>query len=151
MGACAKIRAVMYARFALPCACAALTCLLLTTLAAQAPGGSAEGRKLKNPVPATPASIAAGKASYAKNCRFCHGTEGKGDGPSAPKGSTPSDLTDAKWDRGGTDGEMFVVIRDGSAPKFEMKGFKGRMTDAEMWNVVNFIRSVGLQKAPPKK
>ena len=124
----------------------AYAALVTVALSAQALGGSAEGKKMKNPVAANAASVAAGKASYSKNCRFCHGTEAKGDGPSAPKGSKPSDLTDAQWTRGGTDGEIFLVIREGTAPKFEMKGFKGRMTDQEMWNVVNFLRSVGPQK-----
>ena len=104
--------------------------------------GSAEGRKMKNPVAADAASIAAGKTAYQKYCRFCHGTEGLGDGPSAPKGSKPSNLADADWDRGSTDGEIFVVLRDGAGPKFEMKGFKGRMPDQEMWNVVNYVKSL---------
>ena len=108
-------------------------------------GGSAEGRKLKNPVASNGASIAAGKTAYGRNCRFCHGVEGKGDGPSKPKDSVPSDLTDAKWDRGSTDGEIFVVIRDGAGPKFEMKGYKGRIPDPDMWNIVNFVRTLGPQ------
>jgi mono/diheme cytochrome c family protein len=105
-------------------------------------GGNAEGRKLKNPVPSSPESIKAGQAAYQKNCRFCHGANALGDGPSAPKDSHPSNLTDKEWTRGSTDGEIFVVMRDGAAPKFEMKGFKGRMTDQDMWNVVNYLRSI---------
>jgi len=27
-----------------------------------------------------------------------------------------------------------------------MKGYKGRMTDTDMWNVVNYLRSVGPKK-----
>jgi mono/diheme cytochrome c family protein len=104
--------------------------------------GSAEGRKMKNPVASTAASVGAGRAAYQKYCRFCHGAEGRGDGPSAPKGSKPSDLTDAEWVRGSSDGEIFVVLRDGAGPKFEMKGFKGRMTDEDMWHVVNYLRSL---------
>jgi mono/diheme cytochrome c family protein len=64
----------------------------------------------------------------------------------APKDSHPSDLTDAKWDRGATDGEIFLVIRDGAGPDMKMKGYKGRMTDNDMWNVVNYLRSVGPKK-----
>jgi mono/diheme cytochrome c family protein len=105
--------------------------------------GSAEARKMKNPVASTSASVDAGKAAYQKYCRFCHGAEGLGDGPSAPKGSKPSNLADAEWVRGSSDGEIFVVLRDGAGPKFEMKGFKGRMTDQDMWHVVNYIRSLG--------
>jgi len=115
-------------------------------VSAQSPGGNPEAAKIKNPVPMTAASIEAGKATYTKNCRFCHGDEAKGDGKMAPKDSHPSDLTDAKWDRGSTDGEIFAVIQNGAGPKFEMKGFKGRMTDQQTWEVIDYLRSIGPQK-----
>ena len=113
---------------------------------AQNPGGSPEGKKMKNPVASSPESIKAGQAAFQKNCRFCHGADAKGNGPMAPKDSHPSDLTDAKWDRGSTDGEIFLVIRDGAGPDFVMKGYKGRMADNDIWNVVNYLRSVGPKK-----
>ncbi len=122
-----------------------LASVALAGVSGQTTGGTAEGRKLKNPVAANATSIAAGKTAYARNCRFCHGVEGKGDGPSKPKDSIPSDLTDAKWDRGATDGDIFVIIRDGAGPKFDMKGYKGRIPDAEIWNIVNFVRTLGPQ------
>lgn len=112
-------------------------------LYAQNPGGSAAARQIKNPVPTSAASIAAGKALYTRNCRFCHGDDAKGNGQMAPKDSHPSDLTDAKWDRGGTDGEIFAVLRDGAGPEFKMKGYKGRLSDTDMWNTVNYLRSLG--------
>jgi mono/diheme cytochrome c family protein len=105
--------------------------------------GNPEAAKLKNPVAASPESIAAGKAAFTKNCRFCHGNDAKGNGPMAPQGTHPSDLTDAKWDRGSSDGEIFTVIRDGAGPKFDMKGYKGKLTDTDIWNVVNYLRSIG--------
>ena len=86
--------------------------------------------------------IKAGQALYQKNCRFCHGTDAKGNGPMAPEGTHPSNLTDAKWDRGDSDGEIFVVIRDGAGPKFDMKGYKSKMSETDIWNVVNYLRSV---------
>ena len=110
------------------------------TAAAQ---GNADAAKVKNPVASSAESIAAGKAAFTKNCRFCHGADAKGNGPMAPKDTHPSDLTDAKWDRGASDGEIFAVIRDGAGPKFDMKGYKGKLTDTDMWNVVNFLRSIG--------
>ena len=118
----------------------------IAAVSAQNPGGSEEGKKLKNPVPSSADSIAAGQAAFTKNCRFCHGADAKGNGPMAPKDTHPSDLTDAKWDRGSTDGEIFIVLRDGAGPDFKMKGYKGRMTDNDMWNVVNYLRSVGPKK-----
>ena len=119
-----------------------LALVAVTTLSAQNPGGSPEGKAMKNPVASSAESIASGQAAYAKNCRFCHGPEAKGDGTMAPKDSHPSDLTDAKWDRGATDGEIFLVIRDGAGPKFDMKGYKSKMTEPDIWNVVNYLRSV---------
>ena len=116
--------------------------LVSSAIGAQNPGGNAEAKKMKNPVESNAASIAAGKAAFQKNCRFCHGAEAKGNGPMAPEGTHPSDLTDAKWDRGGSDGEIFVVIRDGAGPKFDMKGYKSKMTENDIWNVVNYIRSL---------
>jgi mono/diheme cytochrome c family protein len=109
---------------------------------AQLPGGSAEGKKLKNPVASSADSIAAGKATFQKNCRFCHGADAKGNGPMAPEGTHPPNLTDDKWDRGSTDGEIFLVIRDGAGPKFDMKGYKSKLSEADMWNVVNYLRSL---------
>ena len=111
-------------------------------VAAQNPGGSPEGKKLKNPVASSPESIKAGQALFQKNCRFCHGADAKGNGPMAPEGTHPSDLTDAKWDRGSTDGEIFLVIRDGAGPKFDMKGFKSKLAETDMWNIVNYLRSL---------
>src|SRR5213594_4999822 len=119
---------------------AALVFASVAFVAAQNPGGNPDAKKMKNPVPASPASIKAGQALFTKNCRFCHGADAKGDGPMAPEGTHPSDLTDAKWDRGSTDGEIFLVIREGAGPKFDMKGFKSKMTDQEIWNVVNYLR-----------
>ncbi len=125
---------------------AVVLCYLLAAgigLAAQAKPPAAKGAAVKNPVPSTPASIATGEATFKKNCRFCHGEDAKGDGPQAPKDTHPPNLTDAKWDHGSTDGEIFAVIKDGIGPKFDMKGYNSKMTPQEMWNVVNYLRSIG--------
>src|SRR4051812_21544629 len=124
--------------------CAAL---LFSYLAFAAVDLSAQAKKpapaLKNPVASTPASIAAGEASFKRYCRFCHGEDARGNGPQAPKDTHPPDLTDAKWDHGSSDGDIFAVIKDGIGPKFDMKGYSSRMTPQEMWNVVNYLRSIG--------
>lgn len=114
-------------------------------LAAQAdkPMTRAEAAKLKNPVAATAASIAAGKALYGKYCRFCHGATGNGESATAPKDMKPADLTDAKWDRGSTDGEIYLVIREGAGPQFQMKGLKAKISEQDTWHLVNFTRTLG--------
>lgn len=119
---------------------------LTTPGQAQNPGGNAAARKTPNPAQSSPASIAAGQGVYQKNCRFCHGPEAKGNGTGAPKDTHTSDLTDAKWDRGSSDGEIFAVLRDGAGPDFKMRGYKGRIPDQDMWHVVNYLRSVGPKK-----
>ena len=111
---------------------------------AQAPAKSAEdAKKLKNPVPATKESIAMGEATFGRMCAKCHGDQAKGDGRQAPEGAHPANLTDATWDHGSTDGEIFTTIHDGVAPKYDMDSYEGKITDTEIWQVVNYLRSIG--------
>jgi mono/diheme cytochrome c family protein len=121
---------------------AALIVASAALVGAQNPGGNPTAAKMKNPVASSPESIKAGQALYQKNCRFCHNADAKGNGPMAPEGTHPSDLTDATWDRGSTDGEIFAVISSGAGPKFDMKGYKSKMTETDIWNVVNYLRSL---------
>ena len=118
----------------------------VASVGAQNPGGSPEGKALKNPVPANAASVTNGQGLYTKNCQFCHGPKGLGDGPLAPKDAKPANLTDATWVRGSTDGEIFKVIMEGAGPDFKMKGVKGRLMDNDVWHIVNYVRSLGPKK-----
>jgi mono/diheme cytochrome c family protein len=112
-------------------------------VAAQNPGGSPEARKMRNPAAPTAASIEKGAQLYKKNCEFCHGPKGLGDGKLAPKDVHPANLTDTEWVRGSTDGEIFAVIANGAGPEFKMKGVKGRVSDPDIWHIVNYIRTLG--------
>ena len=104
--------------------------------------------KLKNPVAASAGSIAAGRKRYDQHCSECHGNAGKGDGYEGEGlEKKPSNLTDAAWDHGTTDGEIFLVIRDGAGPKSDMKGFGKKVKTKEIWDVVNFVRTLGPQKS----
>jgi mono/diheme cytochrome c family protein len=114
----------------------------VTPADAQNPGGSPAAKAMKNPVAANAASVKSGEAAYKKYCAFCHGVDAKGNGPLAPKGTMPANLTDATWVRGATDGEIFAVIQEGAGPKFEMKGFKGKMPDQDAWHIVNYLKSL---------
>ena len=125
--------------------------VLVAGASAQQRGGDPKARAVKNPVPSTPASIKAGLGVYNMNCRQCHGLRLKGDGPLAPKNPKPADLTDDKWDHGSSDGEIFAVIWNGApAPTSEMKPMKNALAERDVWNVVNFIRSMG-PKPPAAK
>jgi mono/diheme cytochrome c family protein len=96
-----------------------------------------------NTVAADETSLAAGKKLYAANCASCHGETAQGDGR-AGKTLTPppANLVDETWLHGSSDGEIFVVIRDG-VKQTGMKAFGSRMTTHQMWDVVNYLRSIG--------
>lgn len=133
--------------FRIACALALASLIAAASVAAPSPGGNPAAAKMKNPVATSAASVTAGAAAYKKYCAFCHGVAAKGDGPLAPKDSKPADLTDAKWDHGGTDGEIYAAIQDGLGTTSVMKGFKGKMPDQDVWNIVNYLRSLAAKKS----
>ena len=100
-----------------------------------------EAQKIKNPEAVNAESIEAGRKLYQRYCASCHGAGAKGDGGMALSGGTPSDLTDETWDFGSTDGEIFVAIRDGVSS--DMLAYKDKLTEKQIWQVVNFVRSLG--------
>ena len=116
--------------------------LTLVGYAGQAPG-RVDPKALKNPAPPVKESVDQGNAVFQQFCARCHGAEGKGDGRQAPEGSHPADLTDDHWDHGGTDGEIFTTIHDGVGPKYDMDSYEGKITDTNIWNLVNYLRSIG--------
>jgi mono/diheme cytochrome c family protein len=94
----------------------------------------------KNPLPATPANLAAAKPIYGNKCSDCHGDTGKGDGPDAMMyDPSPSDLTDAAKMNKLTDGEIFYQITEGRKP---MPAFKKKLSEEQRWQLVLFVRSL---------
>ena len=57
------------------------------------------------------------------------------------RGKQPSDLTDDQWDHGSSDGDIFAVIKRGLPPTM-MAGFDGGIPDQDIWNIVNYLRSL---------
>ncbi|HET9533570.1 MAG TPA: c-type cytochrome [Blastocatellia bacterium] len=102
-------------------------------------------RELKNPVASNAETIEAGRKTYVRYCLGCHGPSARGDGSMALSGGTPSNLVDETWDYGSSDGEIFVVIREGVSS--DMEGYKDRLTDKEIWQVINYIRSLAKQSS----
>ena len=101
-----------------------------------------DAAKMKNPVASSAASIAAGKKLYDAQCASCHGPTGKGDGKAgALLKPLPSDLSDAEWKHGSTDGEIFTVIRDG-ARQTGMRAYGSKVPANDIWNLVNYVRSL---------
>ena len=105
-----------------------------------------ENQALINPVPDSASSVAAGEATYTQMCATCHGLTGRGDGQlaaaTAAYGTPPSDLADAVWQHGSTDGEIFTTIRDGIGPAFAMDSFDARLADADIWNLINYLNRI---------
>jgi len=78
-----------------------------------------------------------GKALFAQNCASCHGKEAAGGVSPAPalNGSAHS------WHH--TESSLFRTIKNGSTAKNSvMQGWKGRMTDAEIWAVTRYFQSL---------
>jgi mono/diheme cytochrome c family protein len=123
----------------------ALVSTTVAVLAQATKGGNPKAAAVKNPVQPTPKSIAAGRQAYMRACRQCHGPMGHGDGPLAPNNPSPPNLTDGEWIYGSSDGEIFAIIANGVGGDSEMKGHRSEMTATDMWNIVNFLRSIGPQ------
>lgn len=93
----------------------------------------------KNPVPVNETSIALGKKTYERHCLTCHGTKGKGDGPTASKlEKRPGDLSIPKlWEQ--SDGALLWKVTEGHTP---MPKFRNLTSDEERWPLVNYIRTL---------
>jgi mono/diheme cytochrome c family protein len=108
----------------------------------------AEALKVVNPVKPTAASIAVGKKKYGYDCAMCHGTEGDGKGDLAIDMKLKMlDYRDPATLKSVTDGEMFYVIKNGNGG--EMPSEVDRLKDEDVWNLVNYIRSIPKNSKPP--
>lgn len=99
----------------------------------------------ENPIEATEESVRAGLRVYGRFCRSCHGVRGDGRGQNPSPGTRPANLIDDEWVHGDSDGEIYTVIRQGVPPAYDMDAWEGRITDEEIWHVVNFLRFLAAQ------
>jgi mono/diheme cytochrome c family protein len=103
----------------------------------------------KNPVESNPTSISEGKRLYgATDCALCHGKDGDGKGVLAKDismnlhdGRKPDSLAHF------TDGELSYLILTG---KGRMPAYDGRETPEQVWQIVNFVRSMPASRGAPK-
>jgi mono/diheme cytochrome c family protein len=106
-----------------------------------------------NPVRSTRGSIAAGKRAYDVNCAACHGNLAQGAVKAGmtisiieeQRGKQPPDLTDEQWDHGSSDGQIYAVIKRGVPPTM-MPGYDGRIPDDDIWNILNYLRTLRPRK-----
>jgi hypothetical protein len=104
----------------------------------------ADAKAMKNPVAANPESIAKGKALFEGKgtCFNCHGKEGNGQGPAgAILNPSPRDFTNCKFHKKRKDGELFWVIKNGSAGTGMVSLIPAAITEEEAWTIINYERS----------
>src|SRR5215472_8812798 len=100
-----------------------------------------EAKTRKNPVAATPATLADARQIYINNCQKCHGVNGDG---KLPPGSSyfystkPTDFTDRRIVDAMSDGEIFWKMTRGRKP---MPAFEKRLNDEQRWELVSLIRA----------
>ncbi len=93
--------------------------------------------RLTNPFEADPQAKTVGSQLYhSYNCLDCHGMDGSGAmGPS---------LADGRWRFGGTPSEVFESIYQGRPDG--MPAWGGRISDADIWRLVAYVRSLEVGK-----
>ena len=97
-------------------------------------------KKQKNPLAATPQTLADGKEAFGHYCVACHGTDGQNTGvPFAEHMSPPVPSLASKEVQDYTDGQLKWVIDYGIWPS-GMPGSKGMLSDDEVWSIVVYLR-----------
>ena len=114
---------------------------------------ASQAAALKNPVVSTPESIAAGKRAYDAFCAACHGNLAQG---AVKAGMTISIIEEQKRQAAAGSHRravgsrvdrrrIFAVIKRGVPPTM-MPGFDGRIPDDDIWNIVNYLRTLQPRK-----
>ena len=99
---------------------------------------------LRNPIPRSPESIARGRQLFAQDCAVCHGAEGRGDGAAAAAlPQRPKDLSRIAPPPIFPDGVVAFRIINGVRM---MPAFKSTLSENEIWDLLNFIRSLAQAK-----
>lgn len=124
---------------ALTMACGAAGFIAGAWLLIGAQGASEAQAIVRNPIPPTSESVAAGQVVYERYCLTCHGENGRGDGPGgAGLEPPPADLAVHVPLHG--DADIFGFISNGIEGT-DMVGLRDNLTDDEIWHVINFIRA----------
>lgn len=100
----------------------------------------AKYEKMENPYANASDDESIGKILYAKHCKSCHGSKGKGDGTKASGLDTKvPDLTEAAF-KDQSDGSLYykTIFGRDDMPSFEKK----IMEEEDRWMVVNYIKKM---------
>ena len=93
---------------------------------------------LRNPVPATPQSLAHGTMLFVARCAPCHGPEGHGGGPVSKFFPQAPDLAYATV-KARSDGYIWGTISYGGKA---MPPAREGLTDRDRWDLVNHVRAI---------
>jgi cytochrome c553 len=77
---------------------------------------------------------------WTKQCKSCHGAEGRGDTEMGRK-SKAEDLTTAAWQGRMTDAKIRDAIANG-VPKTKMKAYKDKLSAGQIEELVVFVRTL---------
>ena len=107
------------------------------------------GLTLTNPFLPDEASLKIGVDLFTKNCAVCHGVQGRGNGPAAADLSIkPPDYGNGHLDIH-TDGDIFYWIQNGISQGSPMPAFKDKLTDDQIWHLVNYVRRLRNEATGP--
>lgn len=97
-------------------------------------------KSTRNPLKATPDTLADGKEAFSHYCVVCHGLDAQNTGvPFAGSMSPPVPSLASRGVQTYTDGQLKWVIENGIWPS-GMPGSKGILSDDEIWSIVVYLR-----------
>ena len=100
------------------------------------------GEDSTNPTPDSPETVRKGAAHFRHHCQICHGLDGQNTGvPFAGRMSPPVANLASSQVQKYKDGQLKWIIENGI--RFSgMPGWKGIISDEEMWAMVRYIRNL---------
>jgi mono/diheme cytochrome c family protein len=100
-------------------------------------------------IPYSRESVARGRIVYLQNCQDCHGDDGKAQGSAI---AVAPDLTDPSgWKFTKSDSDIFSNIKNGAGDNMPPFGPLGPdLKDGQIWDLVNYIRSLGPESLRPR-
>ncbi|MBI5446136.1 MAG: c-type cytochrome [Deltaproteobacteria bacterium] len=115
--------------------------------------------EIGDPVPLTPERLAKGKELYTKmKCWECHGEEGRGDGPSAPKLKddwgfpiAPANLTEGWTFRGGSTAKDIYRTFTTGMNGTPMPSYLDVINDEDRWSLAYFVKTLSPERKPKPK
>ena len=100
-----------------------------------------------NPTTSNTQSLQQGRQSYTGACSQCHGTAGHTQGIFGQTSFPPASDLGGDNARALSDGQMFTIIKNGLGFT-PMPAFGSQFSDTQIWDLVDFIRSLQDQSAP---